>query len=100
MHKKGNNMNAILNPLITRFIGTKEYRDICDKWNLTDDCYKTEFFEESVIDYEKVPYLLETVDMLPSQSCATGYCHCDAFGDWEQQRSWRENQQLWFIIFL
>ena len=79
MHKKGNNMSAILNPLIARFIGTKEYKEICDKWGFTDVCYKNEFFDNSSIDFEKQPYLLKTVDMLPSQSCATGYCQCDAF---------------------
>ena len=53
MHKKGSNMNAILNPLITRFIGTKEYADICEKWGLADQCYRNEFTAASAtIDYE------------------------------------------------
>ena len=78
MVKKGSGVTEILNPLIARFIGTKEYKELCDKWGFTDVCYKNEFFAESSIDFEKQPYLLKTIDMIDSQSCKTGYCHCDA----------------------
>jgi hypothetical protein len=43
--RKGSGLNSIVNPCIEKFMKTKEYTKICEDFNLTDDCYKNEFFE-------------------------------------------------------
>ena len=78
MTKKGSGVTDILNPLIKRFIATKEYKELCTKYDFETACYQNEYFDERVIDYKKQPYYLKTVDMIDYHSCTTGYCHCNA----------------------
>lgn len=39
MTKKGSGVPEILNPLIKKFIATKEYKELCEKWDFLDACY-------------------------------------------------------------
>ena len=54
MTKMGSGVPEILNPLIKKFIATKEYAELCKKWSFESACYQNEHFEnEKVIDYKK-----------------------------------------------
>ena len=39
MTKRGSGVPEILNPLIERFIATKEYKELCAKWEFESACY-------------------------------------------------------------
>ena len=42
--RKGSGLNNIVNPCIQKFMATKDYFSICEKFNLTHDCYVNEYF--------------------------------------------------------
>jgi len=44
MAKKGSGVADIVNPGIRKFLLTKDYYDLCVKYDLTDLCYKNDFF--------------------------------------------------------
>merc|ERR1719401_1870389 len=44
MAKKGSGVAEKLNPCLKTFMATEEYYDICVMYNLTDSCYRNEFF--------------------------------------------------------
>jgi hypothetical protein len=74
--KKGSGIAEIVNPCIQSFMKTKEYKTICDKHELTESCYKNEYFEDNV-EKSDGPWSIET-DKLTT-TCADGYCKCDSF---------------------
>ena len=70
MHKKGSELNEILNPLIDRFLRTEAYYELCEKCDMVNVCHKNDFFPPiSMPDLEKSPYLMPTSKMFPSQNC-------------------------------
>lgn len=48
MAKKGTGVADIVNPGIRKFLQTKDYYDLCVKYNLVDLCYKNDYFTGSV----------------------------------------------------
>ena len=77
MHKKGSELNEIINPLIDRFLQTRQYYELCVKFDMVNVCHVNEFFPSvQAPDLEKSPYLMPTAKMFPSQNCSTGYCQC------------------------
>ena len=78
MHKMGNGINDILNPLIEEFMKTEAYYDLCVKYDLVSSCFDNSFFPEGATDkdYEASPYFKPTDELPSSASCDSGYCHC------------------------
>lgn len=72
--KIGSGLPDILNPCISAFLPTEEYYKICEKYNLTGDCYENEYFpcnfarEEGLYNYP--------TNNLPTNDCTSGYCPC------------------------
>eukprot|EP00747_Dinoflagellata_sp_TGD_P141524 gnl/TRDRNA2_/TRDRNA2_176137_c0_seq8.p1 gnl/TRDRNA2_/TRDRNA2_176137_c0~~gnl/TRDRNA2_/TRDRNA2_176137_c0_seq8.p1 ORF type:complete len:536 (-),score=95.38 gnl/TRDRNA2_/TRDRNA2_176137_c0_seq8:302-1909(-) len=71
--KKGSGVAEKLNPCLQKFMATKDYYDICVKYDFVDTCYPNEFFpgaDEIVVhDYNK-PTNEHVGD------CTDGYCSC------------------------
>merc|ERR1712039_71854 len=75
MAKKDSGVAAKLNPCLQKFMETKDYYDICAKYDIVDSCYRNSFFPSAdnipVHDYNK-----------PTQdhngNCSSGYCPCTA----------------------
>jgi hypothetical protein len=74
--KIGSGLPDILNPCISAFLPTEEYYKICEKYNLTGDCYENEHFPSNVTREEGL-YNYPTND-LPTNDCTSGYCSCPA----------------------
>jgi len=49
MSKIGSGLANIVNPGIRKFLKTKDYFDICVKYDLLDLCYPNEFFAGQVL---------------------------------------------------
>jgi hypothetical protein len=73
MTKKDSGVIEKLNPCLQKFMATKDYYDICVKYDFVDTCYPNSFFpaaDEIVMhDYNK-PTDEHTGD------CSNGYCPC------------------------
>lgn len=70
--KKGSGLAATLNPCIEAFIQTESYKELCEKYDMEDECFKNEFFEDSseeMEDFSKPTSELTT-------ACTDGYCPC------------------------
>ena len=81
MHKRGSGLSEIINPLIDRFLLTKEYFELCEKWGFTSTCYVNDYFPEKYrggVDFNKNPYFAPTADLPDQFNCSSGYCQCDA----------------------
>merc|ERR1711904_426983 len=63
---------AKVNPCLARFMETKEYHDICVKYNFTETCYPNAFFAQA--DREQKLYDLPTNEQ--TDDCSNGYCPC------------------------
>ena len=77
MHKRGSGLSEIINPLIDRFLQTKEYFELCEKFDFTQTCYVNDFFPEEYqggVDFEKSPYFAPTNDLPDQFNCSSGYC--------------------------
>merc|ERR1711988_146789 len=72
MAKKGSGVAEKLNPCLAKFMETKEYHDICVKYDLTDSCYRNNFFTDS--EMEKKEYNKPTDEH--QSDCSNGYCMC------------------------
>lgn len=77
--KKGSGVVELLNPCLDKFMKTKEYFEVCDKFGMLDTCYRNEFFppKEDILikDYNKRTDEHEP-SMDASLPCSTGYCPC------------------------
>ena len=76
--KKGSGVPEIVNPGIRKFMKTKEYYDICKKYNLVQQCYSNEHFPSS--SDKKTPkqaWELPTNKIITK--CTDGYCPCIPF---------------------
>jgi len=73
MAKKGSGVVERLNPCLQEFMDTRDYYDICVKYDLVDNCYPNSFFpsagEIAVHEYNK-PTTEHEGD------CSNGYCPC------------------------
>jgi len=78
MHKKGNGLNEIINPMIDDFMKTKAYYELCEKYGIVSSCFSNSYFPKGATDkdYEADPYFKPTDELPESASCTTGYCHC------------------------
>jgi len=74
--KKGSGVAEKVNPCLAKFMETKEYHDICVKYNLTDSCYRNAFFTSG--DLKKKEYNKPTDEHLGD--CSNGYCSCPPGG--------------------
>jgi len=72
--KKGSGVIELLNPCLETFMKTKEYFEVCVKYDMLDTCYRNEFFppKEAVHmkDYNK------PTDEHAHDDCSSGYCPC------------------------
>jgi len=71
--KKGSGVAAKLNPCLQKFMETKDYYDICVKYDFVDSCYRNSFFPVSD-DIEVHDYNKPTKEH--DGDCSTGYCPC------------------------
>ena len=71
LSRKGSGIRELLRPCLQEFLLTKEYFDICVKYNITSVCYPNEFFGDSA----KVKGVY---DFAPTKDgdCSNGYCPC------------------------
>ena len=73
MSKKGSGVVERLNPCLREFMDTRDYYDICVKYDLVDNCYRNSFFpsagEIAVHEYNKPTNEHEG-------DCSNGYCPC------------------------
>jgi len=74
--KIGSGVPDILNPCIQKFIQTEAYYNACDKWGLTEDCFRNDFFPENVTNATTGYYSIPTNEL--TTSCSDGYCACPA----------------------
>jgi len=72
---KGSGLAELLNPCIQSFLKTKEYYDLCIKYDMVETCYRNEFFSSTIKD--KKPYMLPT--NMQTTGCANGYCSCPGY---------------------
>jgi len=70
--KKGSGVAEKVNPCLVKFMETKEYHDICVKYDLTESCYKNEFFTKA--DDVHKEYNKPTAEH--QNDCSNGYCAC------------------------
>ena len=79
MAKKGAGLKDILDPCIEALIETEQYYEICQKWDLTDSCFQTEYFPDRRNRARRLADLPYN-DPTSSQTggCGDGYCSCDA----------------------
>merc|ERR1711924_432149 len=55
-----------------RFMETKEYHDICVKYNFTETCYPNAFFTQA----DREPKLYDLPTNEQTGVCSNGYCSC------------------------
>merc|ERR1712039_410095 len=70
--KKGTGVAEKVNPCLAKFMTTKEYHDICVKYELTDSCYRNAFFTDN--EMVKKEYNKPTDEH--TGDCSNGYCPC------------------------
>jgi hypothetical protein len=72
--KKGSGVVEKLNPCLWKFMETKEYHAICEKYDKLDSCYRNSHWtsEDNHVEHE---YNLETDDH-SADDCSSGYCPC------------------------
>jgi len=72
--KKGSGVVELLNPCLDKFMKTKEYFEVCGKYDVVDSCYRNEFFpakdDALMKDYNK------PTDEHAKEDCSSGYCPC------------------------
>lgn len=72
MTKKDSGIAEKVNPCLAKFMASKEYHDICVKYELTDSCYRNKFFTQA--EMEKKEYNKPTDEH--KSDCSNGYCPC------------------------
>merc|ERR1711988_1915939 len=72
MAKKGSGVAEKVNPCLAKFMATKEYHDICVKYDLTNSCYRNEFFTDN--EMKDKEYNKPTDEH--KGDCSNGYCPC------------------------
>jgi ABC-type amino acid transport substrate-binding protein len=70
--KKGSGVPEKLNPCLQKFMETKDYYDICVKYDFVDSCYRNSFFPSSG-DIVKKAYNIPTNEQ---KGEFRGYCPC------------------------
>jgi len=73
--KKGSGVVELLNPCLDKFMKTKEYFEVCDKYDKLDTCYRNEFFPPKGEVHEK-EYNKATDEHAEKTDCSSGYCPC------------------------
>lgn len=71
--KIGSGVNDLVNPCIEAFLATKEYYDLCAKYDLVQDCFTNAFFPTDAVATER---LFEKPTNELTMTCAEGYCPC------------------------
>jgi len=78
MSKKGSGLPDIVNPCLEKFLLTKSYYKLCQKYNLELACFHNDFFPADIHDQlhaSLLPSFFPT-NMLNTTDCASGYCPC------------------------
>jgi hypothetical protein len=74
--KLGAGVADILDPCIQAFLETKSYYELCEEYDLTNDCFPNSFFPDSGNVADSAPYNTPTNEL--TTSCSDGYCPCPA----------------------
>ena len=72
--KLGSGIGKLLEPCMSAFMASNEYYKLCSKYNIVNQCYKNDFFDDdlrSVAIWDK-----HTTKQL--SDCRDGYCSCSA----------------------
>jgi len=72
MSPKGSGIRETLRPCMSEFMASKEYYDICVKYELESDCFTNEFFPSTDVPISNAPTNEQT------GGCSNGYCSCNA----------------------
>lgn len=75
--KKGSGIAELLNPCIQVFMESREYYDLCVKYEIVDECYENSHFPAGEAAVE--PFNTETDEL--TTDCADGYCKCPTTAD-------------------
>jgi len=75
--KKGSGVADKVNPCLWRFMETKEYHDVCVKYNMSASCYPNKYF--TVQDKVEKDYNKPTEEH--KGDCSKGYCPCTGATD-------------------
>ena len=73
LSRPGSGIREILRPCLQEFMQTKEYHEICQKYDITNQCFPNKYFSEE--DVARNPYQLETNEQ--TGDCSDGFCSCD-----------------------
>jgi len=72
--KKGSGVIELLNPCLEKFMKTRKYFEVCEKFDMLDTCYRNEFFppieDVHIKDYNK------PTEEHDKNDCSSGYCPC------------------------
>lgn len=75
--RKGSGIPELVNPCIQKFLKTREYYDLCEKYHETKFCYRNEHFpaEDASAEEEPTqPFAQPTREL--TTACTDGYCPC------------------------
>jgi len=82
LSRKGSGIADLVNPCINKYMKTIQYKELCDKHGVTDQCYENQFFEENEVVEGEEPKM-EHYKMATSEhkfdGCVDGYCSCGSF---------------------
>jgi hypothetical protein len=71
--KLGSGLAEVLDPCIAALIETKTYYELCEKYDVVDQCFMNEFFPERKVDVVAT-YDIPTNEL--TTDCSSGYCSC------------------------
>lgn len=71
MAKKGNGIKEIIDPMMEKYMETKEYFELCQKYDFVTECWPNKHFSGG-----KAPHPWETPTKELKTSCKDGYCKC------------------------
>lgn len=73
LSRPGSGIREKLRPCLQEFMQTKDYYEICKKYEITNQCFPNKYFSEDIA--SRNPYQLETHEH--TGDCSDGFCSCD-----------------------
>lgn len=72
--KKGSGIRSKLSSCMSTYMTSKQYYQICSKYDIVEKCYKNDYFDED----GRIKYIYDRPTSDQLGSCDNGYCPCNA----------------------
>ena len=82
--KKGSGVPELINSCLQRFMDTKDYYDLCVKYDFVSTCFPNSHFPTSTV----VPQSYELATKQLTTTCADGYCPCPEMNTMSHASAW------------